>query len=120
MKSNYYESLMFKHSRQITSLIRRHYYWSEQFKLIVEIDDVIAEEWTPDNTIIIRIMQKVEWTAFNNRTIKKFKFFQLEKDKSGTAFISAIAKNKEVKEGMKIASKFLHDTWDVLDKEPIW
>ena len=119
MKNNFYESLLFKHSKQITSLTRRHYYWSGQFKLFVEIDDVIAEEWTPDNTIIIRIMQKVEWTAFNNRTIEKFKFFRLNKDNNGKAGISAIAKNKEVKEGMKIASKFLHDTWDVLDKELI-
>ena len=119
MSNNYTESLIFKHSRQITSLIQRHYYWSDKYKLIVEIDDVIAEEWVSDNTIIIRIMQKVEWTAYNRKVVKGFKFFQLNKDKRNKAGISAIVKNKEVKEGMLIVSRFLHDTWDVLDKEPI-
>ena len=119
MPNNYVESLIFKHSKQITSLIQRYYYWSEKYKLIVEIDDVIAEEWMPDNTIIIRIMQKVEWTSFNCRTIKEFKFFQLNKDKRNKAGISAIVKNIEVKEGMLIGSRFLHDIWDILDKEPI-
>ena len=119
MLNNYVESLIFKYSKQITSLIRRYYYWSEKYKLIVEIDDVMAEEWMPDNTIIIRVIQKVEWTPYNRRVVKGFKFFQLNKDKRNKADMSAIVKNIEVKEGMKIASKFLQDTWDVLDKEPV-